>query len=182
MCTDEQIYTVTKIFYPVSVSGILLELHTEKTLYELNKIAYNFGDGRLVTTYDSIDKDFLINKAQFEYKDLKGWHDYGGYHGLYKPSLKEEAEILLQNVKFDQIIKYERIYVRPMSCVFSEKEDKHWGTTRFYFVPTDKIKSTVNNSIHADNSIHVDNSIHKDEEEFITKIRKSPRKKVKYCK
>jgi hypothetical protein len=142
MYTIEQLQSVTRLFYPVKSDGLSV-LHTEKTPNELNKISYNYCATRPPSTYDTIDKAFLINREQFKYKDFSGFHDYGGYSGLYKPSLTEEAEILLKNMSIKEILSYERIYVKPMTCSFDETEDKHWGTTRFYFVNKNKSHTNI---------------------------------------
>ena len=192
MYTNEQLQSVTRLFYPVKSNGLSI-LHTDKTPDELNRISYNYCDARPSSTYDSIDKEFLIDREQFKYKDFSGFHDYSGYYGLYKPSLTEEAEILLKNMNIQDILSYERIYVKPMACSFDEVEDKHWGTTRFYFVEKNKSyadtlldKSTQTNATNEISTQTDETSIimDKDKDEKGKKtnnkiLRKSPRKKMK---
>jgi hypothetical protein len=94
-------------------------------------------------------------------------------------------------MNIQDILSYERIYVKPMACSFDEAEDKHWGTTRFYFVEKNKSyadtpldKSTQTNAKNEISTQTDETSIIMDKDEKGRKtnnkiLRKSSRKKMK---
>lgn len=84
---------------------------------------------------DEFEALFLSEKKEqtFQSKNFYGWHDYGGYWGLFKPTLQEVINLiydwwlLTKPVKF--FVTTRCFPSMDVNACFCPKRDKHCGET-----------------------------------------------------
>jgi hypothetical protein len=95
-----------------------------------------------ITPVDEIDSQFIKEKGQsFEKLDLYGLHTYGGYHGFFRPDLKEVIHLLNEKISLTDLEDIDRIYVttepHPTDSIYDNldrEQDMHRAKTCAFIV------------------------------------------------
>lgn len=99
---------------------------------------WNAQEGKIKSCdLDDIDRRFLLGESIFKLTRFIAYHDYAGYHGLFKPDLEEVINLI-----YDWWVKEgkpQRLYVRTRPypdntiAAYNSQLDRHYGQTWVWY-------------------------------------------------
>ncbi len=121
--------------------------HDEK-FYLVQKIpfdcigdSYLYNNWRIIDEFDEEDQIFVQNRERYQLLQLFGLHTYGGYHGFFRPDLKEVIHLIHKQIPIQELEMIDRIYVttqmHPSEKIYEcydSKADRHRACTTCYIL------------------------------------------------